>query len=207
MTFQTGNSLVQDSDAPDSGYDPDVVRDKIVQAAAECFERYGLQRTIMEDVARAAGVSRGTVYNHFKDKAGLLGAYMSMESRKTVAAAQERLDYSLPSSDLLAHALLALVESSVAQDILLGPDASGITAASLAESPLGAEKVREFWHSLFDLVEERGDLRDDLDREELARRLVFIQFVLNMRRSTLADTSEGVVSYLEEFLTRPLLKS
>ena len=161
----------------------------------------------MEDVAKAAGVSRGTVYNYFKDKAGLVGAYMSTESLKTIAAAKERLDYSLPSAELLAQALLALVDASVAREVFLGPDASGITAQVVAESPLVAEKQREFWYPLLESIKERGDLRDDLDLEDIENWFVFVDLVLNMRRTTLSDTSEGVISYLEEFLMRPLLKS
>jgi len=41
---------------------PDPALDPYLDAAAECFSRHGLTRTSVPDIARAAGVSRSTVY-------------------------------------------------------------------------------------------------------------------------------------------------
>jgi AcrR family transcriptional regulator len=40
-------------------------RTRILEAAYECIGRYGISKTTVEDVARAAGVSRATVYRYF----------------------------------------------------------------------------------------------------------------------------------------------
>ena len=45
--------------------------------AAEClFQQRGVSRTSLADIARVAGVTRGAVYWHFKDKADLFGAML-----------------------------------------------------------------------------------------------------------------------------------
>ena len=49
-------------------------RDKILQAAAGLLTEIGFRGVTMQRVAVAADVSRVTVYDHFKDKAGLLEA-------------------------------------------------------------------------------------------------------------------------------------
>ncbi len=49
-------------------------RDKILQAAAGLLVEIGFRGVTMQRVALAADVSRVTVYDHFKDKAGLLEA-------------------------------------------------------------------------------------------------------------------------------------
>jgi len=41
------------------------VRERILEAAYECVARYGLGKTTVEDVTRAARVSRATVYRYF----------------------------------------------------------------------------------------------------------------------------------------------
>ena len=41
------------------------VREDIYAAALACFEQQGVRRTLMEDVARQAGVSRPTIYYYF----------------------------------------------------------------------------------------------------------------------------------------------
>ena len=46
-------------------------RERIVERAREVFSREGVTNTSLEEVAREAGVTRGAVYWHFKDKADL----------------------------------------------------------------------------------------------------------------------------------------
>jgi AcrR family transcriptional regulator len=43
-------------------------RNALTQAAVECLLKKGLSATSMQDVAKAAGVSLGTLYVHFTDK-------------------------------------------------------------------------------------------------------------------------------------------
>jgi len=43
----------------------DDARERILQAAFSCVGRYGLAKTTVEDAARAAGLSRATVYRYF----------------------------------------------------------------------------------------------------------------------------------------------
>jgi AcrR family transcriptional regulator len=40
------------------------IRDRVLDAAEVCLERYGLQKTTVEDIARAAEVSRATIYRN-----------------------------------------------------------------------------------------------------------------------------------------------
>ncbi len=46
-------------------------RDGILDAAGETFIRYGFRKTSMDDVARAAGLSRQSLYAHFPNKEAL----------------------------------------------------------------------------------------------------------------------------------------
>src|SRR5215468_3988408 len=49
-------------------------RDRIAQAAAELHEEKGVANTTVAEIARRAGVTRLTVYNHFADLGELLPA-------------------------------------------------------------------------------------------------------------------------------------
>jgi AcrR family transcriptional regulator len=49
-------------------------REAILAAAADRFGAQGYQRTTVADVAEAAGVSLGTVYQYFRDRADLVAA-------------------------------------------------------------------------------------------------------------------------------------
>ena len=47
-------------------------RRDLVSVAIDCFSRYGYQGTSIDRIARAAGVTKGALYYHFKDKEALL---------------------------------------------------------------------------------------------------------------------------------------
>ncbi|HET9289419.1 MAG TPA: TetR/AcrR family transcriptional regulator [Gaiella sp.] len=49
-------------------------RDRIAQATAELHQEKGVARTTVAEIARRAGVTRPTVYNHFADLSELLPA-------------------------------------------------------------------------------------------------------------------------------------
>jgi TetR/AcrR family transcriptional regulator, acrAB operon repressor len=51
-------------------------RQALLDAAERVFEEKGVSRTSLQDVAQAAGLTRGAVYWHFKDKADLFNAMM-----------------------------------------------------------------------------------------------------------------------------------
>lgn len=51
-------------------------RSALLDAAERVFSEHGVSRTSLTDVAAAAGVTRGAVYWHFKDKVDLLDAML-----------------------------------------------------------------------------------------------------------------------------------
>lgn len=53
-----------------------LTRDRVLDAAEETLRRFGPGKTTVVDVARALGVSHGTVYRHFASKAELLDAVL-----------------------------------------------------------------------------------------------------------------------------------
>src|ERR1700745_392881 len=67
-------------------------RDQILDAANECFTQLGIQRTSVQDVARMAKVSRGTIYRYFVDRDVLIAAAIEHGAQRfyrEVAAAME----------------------------------------------------------------------------------------------------------------------
>jgi AcrR family transcriptional regulator len=53
-----------------------LTRDRVLDAAEDALRRFGPGKTTVVDVARALGVSHGTVYRHFASKAELLDAVL-----------------------------------------------------------------------------------------------------------------------------------
>ena len=57
-------------------------RDAIISAAFGCFRTRGLAKTTIVDIARAAGVSRSTVYEYFRDKETVVEACAEAASQR-----------------------------------------------------------------------------------------------------------------------------
>lgn len=108
-------------------------RERILGALRAVLAAGGASAVTLESVAAAAGVSKGGLLYHFKNKqalyAGLLDASerevaASMASRMTsMSAARAYLEYSLPESELEAAATSALI-AAVRADDSVGPDAA-----------------------------------------------------------------------------------
>jgi AcrR family transcriptional regulator len=62
-------------------------REKVLAAARELFEQRGVANVTIDEIARAAGVGKGTVFHRFGDRAGLVMALVDDEER----ALQERI--------------------------------------------------------------------------------------------------------------------
>jgi AcrR family transcriptional regulator len=66
--------------------DPEVRREQIIEATEVVLAAHDPGEITLEQVAEAAGVSRGLVYNYFGDKAGLLAAVYLRNLDRLVAA-------------------------------------------------------------------------------------------------------------------------
>lgn len=109
----------------------------VVAAARDLFARQGWAGTSMEEVARAAGVTKGGLYHHFKDKTALLAAVYEDQERRSVQHLLER------SGELADDPLAALLAGSRAfLEECLDPT---FRAIALVEAPagLGWERWRE----------------------------------------------------------------
>ena len=79
-------------------------RQQILEAAWECFTRYGFQATTMDQVAAAAGVSAGMSYTYFATKNDLIIATAQVAMDRFAQAFEQLADRADPASptDVLA---------------------------------------------------------------------------------------------------------
>jgi AcrR family transcriptional regulator len=57
-------------------------RELIIESAFACFRRQGLNKTTIVDIARAADISRSTVYEYFRDTAAIIEASAEHSSQR-----------------------------------------------------------------------------------------------------------------------------
>jgi AcrR family transcriptional regulator len=73
-------------------------REKLLDAAAQVFADRGYGAASVEEIARAADVSVGSIYTHFRSKQKLFVALMDRRRVQEMGAAQEYLDGGLTSA-------------------------------------------------------------------------------------------------------------
>jgi AcrR family transcriptional regulator len=76
-------------------------RDQILDAAMVCLNDRGFGRSTMSDVAKAAGIGRGTVYWHFPSKDELFLAVIQREVDKANAELQPLMAMDMPTVEKL----------------------------------------------------------------------------------------------------------
>lgn len=76
-------------------------RRAILQAAIRLFAEKGYDRTSVEDLARAAGIGKGTIYGYFQEKSEIFLAFCEEEIDYAFAVLAERNDPEAPILDQL----------------------------------------------------------------------------------------------------------
>lgn len=151
--------------------------ERIIDAAVACFARKGVPGTTLEDVAAEAGVSRMTVYRHFRSRDGLMVEVLSTTWQRLAVDLLGRLapieDFGEQVETALAFIMIAFRTDPGLAWVIRG---ESIEAAAHGEDPsiphvrTIAETVRPFFAS----AQERGLLREGVDLDEL---MVFVMRV------------------------------
>jgi AcrR family transcriptional regulator len=184
-------------------------RRRILEAAGRCFADLGFAKTTVEEIARAAGVSKALVYLHFHGKEELLEAVfqgtLDEWSAFTRSEAERQDDGSV------AGAIAAMHRASIeyARDhpllrSLINREAAIALAPHLR--PVGRRVQEEWREQLAALIArgiENGELRPDLDPYRIADviRLLNVSFIdrlfdpepINVTDADLIDTSVKIL--------------
>src|SRR5262249_18658541 len=128
----------------------------ILEAAAGIFLRYGFKKTSMDDVARAAGISRQGLYLYFQTKEALFKAIVThtleaMRARASAALARkdvgleervlgafeamhgkavgaEHLDELIATTEELVGPIVCELDEALVSDVAHALDAAGVAA-------------------------------------------------------------------------------
>lgn len=95
---------------------------RILDAAATLILRYGYHKTTIEDIAREAGVGKGTLYLHWKTREALFAALILREKVAMAEDIKQRIACDVAGATLrglLKHAVLALMQRPLLKAVLL----------------------------------------------------------------------------------------
>ena len=89
----------------------DEYAERILDAARAQLVQFGLRRTSLDEIARAAGVGRATLFRRFPNRDALMSALASREAQRCIASVDAQVsDIDAPREFLIAGALAVIRE-------------------------------------------------------------------------------------------------
>jgi AcrR family transcriptional regulator len=110
-----------------------LTRERILEAAEEVFRRFGPQKTTVVDVARALGVSHGSVYRHFDSKLALRDAVVEAWLKRSSDPLRVVADSDLPPPERLRAWFDALLKAK-REKVIADPELFLVTRNIFAEA-------------------------------------------------------------------------
>jgi len=178
---------------------------RIIEAARACFSRYGLQKTVMEDIAREADLSRGTLYRYFQDKDKLFGVVTRYETQRFLDDVLDGTN-SLGSLDAkisaMTTAAIQYVDENPTNASMIASDPQAFAAAvSTGARDLLEMAIETVEPMVVDAIA-TGEVRTDVDAPQAAEWIVRMVLSLISTPSVTFDRSdpEAVRSFVHQFL-------
>ncbi len=185
------------------------VRERLLEAAEGCLEQFGPQKTSMEDVARAAGMSRATVYRYFENRDALLLGVASRQASALAAEAIAYLSQYSTISDWLVEGLLFTLRELPRRPVFASLVTS-LDSRSSGNLLLGSTSLIQIGvHVLgpmFANAKQQGLIRDEIDPEMLIEWLLRMLWTYLNAPSQVATDEEGMRRLFQMMLIPAVLK-
>lgn len=201
---------------PDGTIEPKKGRkfDQVLEGARQVFLSDGFEGASVDDIAKAAGVSKATLYSYFPDKRFLFMQVAKTECARQADHAIEAINMDAPVRRVLHDIAIEMV------DFITSQFGKRIFRICVGESDRFPELGREFYESgpmlirnrlveFFRQATEKGELEiEDLELaaeqfHELCKADLFPRMVFNMADDFSAEEKERVVNgAVEMFMAR-----
>ena len=157
----------------------------IIEAAARCFEQYGPQRTSMDDIAEAAGISRKTLYRVFDDRPKLIQAILQWRWAKIAKKLQNRIAKASCFEEALLEGSVTAI-SAARRDKLANDIIHKATDHTLEQFLIrGNERVykanQDIWLTAIEEARREGVIKPNLSDDRIIEIIASIHALLLMR--------------------------
>jgi AcrR family transcriptional regulator len=182
----------------------DDARERLLNAAEVCFERFGLRRTTIDDVAREAKVSRSTVYRYFDGRGDLIVAAYMRESDAVTDKVKALMGKPGPFADRLVKGMMRSIEA-IRQGkylpLMLTPEGAILATKAVTASSAFYDTMRETMGPFVEQAKADGEVRPEVELDDFNEWTLRIIFSFAMFDSpTQRDHQKHIKRMLEEFL-------
>lgn len=188
--------------------------DQVLNGAREVFMAHGFEGASVDEIARAAGVSKATLYSYFPDKRLLFAEVARVESERQARLSLEEIDMAGPPENVLFAAgqrLLGFLTSTFGQQVvsLCFAEAARFPEMGCMFYDSGPGLVRQHFKSYFEKATAAGllDIDDPLmaadQFAELCKARIFAQMQCGVKREFSPEEINMVLKEaVETFMAR-----
>jgi AcrR family transcriptional regulator len=182
---------VMDLQADEATRQPDSTRGAILEAARARFLRFGPRKTTMDEVARAAGCSRTTLYSHFRNMEDLYGSLLEQDAEAFIREASGALATDANAGEKI-HRIVEITRRTYARNHVMRLALAGDAEMSLepVAHTFTGEQEQRIVELLRQVLEEgvaEGSLRS-IDTERVAYLMFHLgRFLVERETSGIAD--------------------
>jgi AcrR family transcriptional regulator len=138
-------------------------RELIIESAFDCFRRHGLDKTTVVDIARAADVSRSTVYEYFRDKASIVEACAEHSSQRFYREMSRSMSRGVSLEDKLTLAAVFVTRARRFVEPEMYFDADEVSLLLTKNAAVLLRECGEFLAPYLTAAKLTGEVRKDLD--------------------------------------------
>ena len=168
-------------------------RDLIVESAYACFRKQGLQKATIVDIAKAAGVSRSTIYEYFSDKAAIIEACAEYASERFYREMSKAMEQGSTLEEKLSRAAVFVTQERrvIASEKYFDQDA--ISLLLTKDAAVLLRECVDFFAPYLSAARLTGEVRKDLDVEAAGEWFARILFSLFSTPSSTLDMDDPEV--------------
>jgi len=174
-------------------------RQKIIDAALLCIEKWGVEKISINDIAKQAGVTRPTVYNHFPNKDEIIQAALLQAGLSFGEKLFKHFNKFEKPAERLLEAMMYSYQH-LPKETYLGIAVGGEMARQVNERALSSKESHEIRLLLFGEIL-KHDQQYQSDMEEISE--VSTRFLLSLL--TVEGIKKRTQKEVKEFLSRRLL--
>jgi AcrR family transcriptional regulator len=186
----------------------DDIHERLIVATQACFERYGVMKTTVEDIATAAGISRATVYRYASGRDDLILAVLMRSADQFFTRLGRRLLRPTGSmSDRIVEGILYTLDQIRTDEnlrLLFAAEAVGVTGTIAGASEALFARSADYLRPLLSRAQADGELRADLNADELAEWLIRIILSLLTVQGPKPRSRKEIRTMLEHYLVPAL---
>lgn len=128
----------------------ELIKAEVIVASGQLFKRYGYQKTTMEDIAKAIGRGKSTLYYYYKSKEEVFEAIVLKEVKELLSILNKKVDKAITADEKLKVYVLTayqvVKEKAVLNDVIFNEmvqsNGAGVAHPTMIEH---LEKFNQKW--------------------------------------------------------------